>query len=89
MRSGTADAGLRAIRALEDPEGEKHRQEAKVVFDPANLEVFLTWMAMGGMQHPPGISELEQWPSTKRHDYLFFIATYYRIKERHDQDRAS
>lgn len=50
------------------------------LLDEAHLTVFLTWLAVGGMEHPPGLTEIAEWPADLRHDVLWLLKEYGEAK---------
>ncbi len=61
------DAGPREITEAEA------RRAGDELLDPANLDLFLTWHQLGGMERPPSLAEVAAMPATLRHDVLYLL----------------
>lgn len=70
-----ADDGPQAIT----PE-DMSAAERSGLIDEANLTLFVTWWTFGGMEHPPTITEIAAMPAAMRHDLIYLISEFGRLR---------
>ena len=67
---------------IPDAEERKRVDFRNRLIDPAHLDLFMTWWAFGGMQNPPNVLELCEWPAALQHDFSFLLRRMGEIQKR-------
>lgn len=57
------------------------------LIDEANLSVFVTWYQLGGMESAPTITEIAAMPAALRHDLLYLLAEFGRLRKARDRQK--
>lgn len=77
-----AEERAKAGEAGQEPitDEDMRRAETEGLIDEANLTVFATWWQLGGMQQPPSITEVAEMPAALRHDLIYLLAEFGRLR---------
>ena len=57
------------------------------LIDEGNLSVFVTWYQLGGMEQAPTITEIANMPAALRHDLLYLLSEFGRMRKARDRSR--
>ncbi len=63
--------------------------ERRQLIDEAHLTVFLTWYQLGGIEHPPTITEIAGWPDALRRDLLYLLSELGRMRRQRRKRKAA
>ena len=77
-----------AGRATITPE-DMDRADREGLLDEANLTIFMTWWQLGGMEHPPTITEIAEMPAALRHDLIYLITEFGRLRRTRNRSSES
>lgn len=61
---------------------------ARMLQDPASLDIFVTWYTLGGYRNPPTPAEIAAWPAAWLHDWPFLFRRLQLARHRETERDA-